>query len=179
MMHGLQIWVALPKHLQQMDPEFFHIQQREIPEWTEGDLHYKLIAGEIPGKKSPVPVYSELYMIEIRSTSRQKVNFAGRLNGESGLYILNGSVFSDGNEYGEKQLLVAENSSMCEFEMDAQTTIYLFGGKPFPEERLIDWNFVSSEKDLIREAREKWINRTFGVIPGDDEEYIPYPELKK
>src|SRR3981189_529027 len=69
-MHGLQIWVALPKELGQMEPEFFHIDKEQIPVWTEGDVQYKLVAGEAFGKKSSVPVYSKLYMLEIKSTSR-------------------------------------------------------------------------------------------------------------
>ena len=91
-MHGLQIWVALPKELEQMEPEFFHIEQVQIPKWTEGDLHFKLIAGEVFGKKSPVPVYSKLFMIEIKSSTSQKVSIGEHLYGESGLYILEGGM---------------------------------------------------------------------------------------
>ena len=72
-MHGLQIWVALPKDLEQMDPEFFHIDSSQIPSWTEDDIDFKLIAGEVMGKKSAVPVYSKLYMLEIKSRKRQTV----------------------------------------------------------------------------------------------------------
>jgi len=57
-MHGLQIWVALPKKLEQMNPQFSHITENEIPRWTEGDIEFKLVAGEAFGRKSPVPVFS-------------------------------------------------------------------------------------------------------------------------
>ncbi len=69
-MHGLQIWVALPKELEQMEPEFFHIGKDQIPAWTEGDVNYKLVAGEAFGRKSPVPVYSKLFMLEVKSLTR-------------------------------------------------------------------------------------------------------------
>lgn len=86
--HGLQIWVALPKELEQMEPEFFHIEQEQIPSWTENDLHFKLVAGEAFGKKSEVPAYSKLFMIEIKSISKHAVNIGDQLYGEAGVYIL-------------------------------------------------------------------------------------------
>lgn len=178
-MHGLQIWVALPKDLEQMDPEFFHIDQEQIPAWTEGDIQFKLIAGEAFGRKSAVPVYSKLYMIEIKSKTSQKVAIGEQLYGESGLYILDGGIESDGNIYQPKQLLVAKESSLCQFTIDANSTVYIFGGEPFSEERFIDWNFVSSRKELIEEAKQKWITQTFDKIKGDEAEFIPYPSLTK
>src|SRR6478752_3666121 len=66
-MHGLQIWIALPKELEDMDPVFFHAGKHEIPTWEKDGVHYKLIAGEVLGKKSPVPVYSKLFMIELKN----------------------------------------------------------------------------------------------------------------
>jgi len=174
-MHGLQIWVALPKALEQMEPEFFHIESEQIPEWSDGDLQFKLVAGEAFGRKSAVPVYSKLFMIEIKSKTRQVVNIGNELYGESGLYILEGGIESEGNFYGPKQLLVATESSLCEFTIQANSTIYIFGGEPFPEERLIDWNFVSSSRILIDEAKEKWIAQTFPKIEGDENEFVPYP----
>ena len=178
-MHGLQIWVALPKELEQMKPEFFHIDQEQIPTWTEGDLQFKLVAGEAFGRKSPVPVYSKLYMLEIKSTTKQVINIGHQLYGESGLYILEGAIESDGNVYQSKQLLVAKESSLCQFTIEANSTIYIFGGEPFSEERFIDWNFVSSRKELIDEAKQKWKAQTFDKIKGDEIEFVPYPSLTK
>ncbi|PWH81277.1 pirin family protein [Brumimicrobium oceani] len=176
-MHGLQIWVALPKDKEQMDPQFSHIEKSEIPAWSDGDVDFKLVAGEALGKKSPVPVFSKLYMIEIKSKTEQVVSIGGQLYGESGLYILEGSIKEGGHEYGEKQILVAKDSTLCEFTIAANSTIYIFGGEPFPEKRYIDWNFVSSDKKLIEEAKQMWKDQTFDKIEGDDE-YIPYPTRK-
>ena len=174
-MHGLQIWVALPRALEQMDPEFVHIEKEQIPQWKEGDLSYKLIAGEACGKSSPVPVYSRLYMIEIRSKTRQTIDLAKDIYGESGLYILEGRIESDGHIYEKKQILVTTESSLCKFDIHENTTIYIFGGEPFPEERFIDWNFVASDKSLIEAAKQKWINRDVATIKGEEEDFIPYP----
>ncbi len=178
-MHGLQIWVALPKELEQMEPEFFHIDSSQIPSWTEGNLQYKLVAGEVLGRKSAVPVFSKLFMIEIKSNAKQTVSIGHKLYGEAGLYILEGSIESEGSMYHPKQLLIAENSSLSEFTMEADSTIYIFGGEPLPEERFIDWNFVASDKKLIEDAKKRWLEQKFEKIPGDDVEFVPLPDYSK
>lgn len=178
-LHGLQIWVALPKDKEEMDPEFFHISEDEIPAWNDGDLQFKLVAGEALGHKSPVPVFSKLFMIEIKSKTKRVVDIGGELYGESGLYILEGGIESDGNFYEPKQLIVAKDSSLCQFTIAENSTIYIFGGEPFDEERFIDWNFVSSSKERIEEAKQKWIDKKFPVIKGEEDDYIPYPTPRK
>jgi redox-sensitive bicupin YhaK (pirin superfamily) len=174
-MHGLQIWVALPKHLEQMNPEFFHIEASKIPTWSIDDLQFKLIAGEAMGYKSPVPVHSKLYMLEIKSSRKQTLNIGKDIYYESGLYILEGGIESNGNTFGSGQLLVANDTTLYESTIQPDSTIYIFGGEPFPEERFIDWNFVSSSKDLIEEAKQMWMDRQFDKIKGDDLEFVPYP----
>lgn len=174
-LHGLQIWVALPKDLEQMEPSFTHISKEEIPQWEQNGLKIKLIAGEVLGRKSPVPVHSELYFLEIKSSNRQKINLGNDLFGETGLYILEGSVHNEGHIYEPRQILVTIDSNLCEFEMEADSTIYIFGGKPFPEKRTINWNFVSSDKSLIEKARNDWKSQNFPKVPGE-REYVPLPK---
>ena len=178
MLHGLQIWVALPKELEEMEPSFFHVPENQIPEWKTDNIAFKLIAGEVLGKKSPVPVYSPLYLLELKSTSRQTVTIGEHLFGESALYILEGSIESEGNVFGPKQILIAKDSKLCSFDMAENTTIYIFGGEPFPEERIIYWNFVASTKELIEKAKEKWLAQTFDTVPGETE-FVPLPEQNK
>lgn len=177
-MHGLQIWIALPKEFEHTEPNFFHAEKQEIPTWVDGNVTYKLVAGEAMGKKSPVPVYSKLFMLEIKSTQTKSINLKDQLYGEAGLYILEGSVKSEGHTFGPKQILVAQNSTLCEFEISANTTVYIFGGEPFPEERFIDWNFVSSDKKLIEEAKQKWDAQLFDKVVGDEIDFVPYPTRK-
>lgn len=177
-LHGLQIWIALPKHLEEIEPNFTHIEADELPTWSEDGVDFKLIAGEYKGFKSLVPVYSPLYYIEIKATKDVKVNFGDGLYGESALYILEGEVKDEGEIYGPKQLLVAKNPSLCILEIKAHSTLYLFGGDAFPEERFIYWNFVSSSKERIEQAKEDWINHRFPSVPGDDD-YVPMPDYTK
>ncbi len=176
-LHGLQIWVALPKDLEEMEPSFTHIEAADIPSWTENGVSFKLIAGEAFGRKSPVPVYSPLYFLEIKSSEATKVSIGEDLFGESALYILEGSIKDGDEEYGSKQILIAKNSELCAFEMAENTTVYIFGGEAFPEERFIFWNFVSSRKERIEEAKEAWIQQTFPKIDGETE-FVPLPEPK-
>ncbi|HLW32182.1 MAG TPA: pirin-like C-terminal cupin domain-containing protein, partial [Aequorivita sp.] len=84
-----------------------------------------------------------------------------------------------GNFYEPKQLLVAKDSTLCQFTIAENSTIYIFGGEPFPEKRYIDWNFVSSRKERIEEAKQKWMNKEFPKIKGEEDAYIPYPTMKR
>ena len=174
-LHGLQIWVALPKHLEQMEPTFTHVEESDIPTWNEDGLTFKVIAGEVLGKKSPVPVYSPLYMIEIKAAKRSTVSIGNALFGESALYILEGSVFSDGNSFEPKQILIAKDSKLCEFELEADSTVYIFGGDAFPEERYIYWNFVASDLSIIDKAKADWEAQRFPKVPGEIE-FVPLPK---
>lgn len=173
-LHGLQIWVALPKHLEQMEPEFFHASADELPVWQENGVNFKLIAGEAFNRTSPIPVYSPLYFIELKSEQQAILKIGDSLYGESGIYILEGGVESEGNVFGAKQLLVAKESSLCEFNMLPNTTIYIFGGEPFEEERYIYWNFVATSKELIEAAKEKWMKQEFAKVPGETD-FVPLP----
>ncbi len=174
-LHGLQIWVALPKHLEQMQPDFYHASDHEIPHWQQDGVSFKLIAGEVLGHKSPVPVYSPLYLIEIKSSAKTTVNIGNELFGESALYILEGAVESDGHSYEPKQILIANDAKLCSFTMAENTSVYIFGGEAFPEERFIFWNFVSSSHELIEDAKKRWLEQTFPKVP-EETEFVPLPQ---
>lgn len=178
MLHGLQIWVALPKEEEQCEPSFTHVSAEDIPRWETNGVQFKLIAGEAFGKQSAVPVYSPLYFLEIYSAKAKTVNIGEHLFGESALYILEGSITSDGHTYGPKQLLVAKDITLCAFEIAANTTVYIFGGDAFPEERFIEWNFVASNKALIEQAKKDWEAGKFPDVPKETVR-IPLPPPRR
>jgi redox-sensitive bicupin YhaK (pirin superfamily) len=173
-LHGLQIWVALPKHLEQINPSFFHADAADLPAWEDNGVSYRLIAGSVMGKSSPVPVYSPLYFLELKAKDRTNVKLGTELYGESGLYILEGSIEAEGSTFGPKELLVAKDNSLCEFTLNPDTTIYFFGGEPFAEDRFIYWNFVASDYQLIENAKQAWRDQTFAHIPGETD-FVPLP----
>jgi redox-sensitive bicupin YhaK (pirin superfamily) len=176
-LHGLQIWVALPKELEESEPTFAHIAAADIPHWQQHGVHIKLIAGKAFGRQSPVPVHSNLYFIEIKSDKAQTLSIGDYLFGESALYILEGHIKSEGNTYEPKHILIANDSKLCEFEIGENTTVYIFGGAPFPEERFIDWNFVSSSKERLAQAIDDWKHQRFPKVPGETD-FVTYPERK-
>jgi len=102
------------------------------------------------------------------------LNIGDELFGESALYILKGHIKSEGQVFGERQILIANDSKLCEFEIGENSSIYIFGGAPFPEERFIHWNFVSSDKARIEQAKEDWIHQRFAKVPGETD-FVPYP----
>jgi redox-sensitive bicupin YhaK (pirin superfamily) len=173
-LHGLQIWVALPKELEETAPSFMHIEANALPTWKIQGAKFKLIAGEAFGKKSPVPVYSPLYFIEITSEEGVALELGDQIYGESALYIHKGSVFEGEHEHQPGRILVAKETKMCSLKLASGTKVFLFGGEPFPEERFIWWNFVSSEKALIDAAKTKWKQQQFPRISGETE-FVPLP----
>ncbi|GAB3908048.1 pirin family protein [Larkinella knui] len=173
-LHGLQIWVALPKELEQMPPSFFHASADDIPTWETQGVAYKLIAGAAFGRKSPVPVYSDLFFLEIKSSTTQTICIGDDLFGETGLYILEGSLESEGHTYPPKRILVTKNPQLCEFVIHANSTIYVFGGAPFPEGRHIYWNFVATSLELIEQAKQNWQEEKFPKLAGETDR-IPLP----
>lgn len=173
-LHGLQIWVALPRELEQMEPTFFHADTNDLPHWETDGISYTLVAGTIMGKTSPVPVYSKLYFMQLKSTSRQSVKIGEHLYGECGLYILEGSIETEGETFGAKELLVAKQSGLCEFTMAENTSVYFFGGEPFAEQRFIYWNFVASDYELIDRAKHRWLHQQFTPVP-NEHGFVPLP----
>ena len=180
-LHGFQIWIGLPKAIEQTSPSFHHIEAAAIPTWEEQGVEYKLIAGSAFDRSSPVPVHSPLYFIEIKSQQNTTIDIGAHLYGEAALYVMEGSVQIEGNNYAGKELLVAKDPNLCAFQMEANTTVYLFGGEPFEEERFIFWNFVNSDKQLIELAKRNWLDQNhdaFPLIPEDNQEYVPLPQPK-
>ena len=175
-LHGLQIWVALPKELEEIEPSFTHVPAADLPTWTSNGALFKLIAGAFQNYSSPVPVYSDLFFIEITAHERTTLQIGDALFGESAMYILKGSVLLEGKTFSEKQILIAENAKICSFELEAHTTIYIFGGEALPEPRFMDWNFVSSSKERLEKAKSDWNAQVFPKIEGETE-WVPYPKV--
>ncbi len=92
--------VALPAEYEQTEPSFTHIPSEQIPVWQQGDVTFRLIAGEVMGRKSPVPVYCPMYLVEIKTEKGGEISIGNELFGESGLYILEGGIREAGNFSG-------------------------------------------------------------------------------
>lgn len=172
--HGYQIWVALPKALEDMEPEFHHVAADKLPKWTDGTAEFTLVAGEGYGQKSPVPVHSPLFMVEIKNTSVYHLNTKDHLKGEIGICIVEGAIEACGDTVAKGNILVSKVEDTCNTILKPNSHILLFGGEAFAEERYIDWNFVSSDKDNIEKAKEAWRTKTFPMMEKDTS-YISLP----
>lgn len=172
--HGYQIWVALPKELEGMEPEFYHAEADQLPRWQDGPAEFTLVAGEAYGRTSPVPVHSELFMVEIKTYAPYLLDVTGKVKGEIGILITEGEVEACGERINKGNMLVSKTEDACHLQVSAGSHIFLFGGIPFPEKRYIAWNFVHSDKMVVDVARKRWINKEFPVVPGDDT-YVPLP----
>ena len=173
-MHGYQIWVALPKAQEQMECQFSYTEPEALPTWAKDGLKFKLVAGKGFSKESPVPVFSHLFMVDVQSEQKSTLNISGQLKGEIGICIVEGYIEACGERIEKGNMLVSKEEDICSITMGEDTHVLLFGGEAFPEERFIFWNFVSSDKDLIEQAKEDWKAKRFDLLEGD-ESYIPLP----
>lgn len=177
-MHGYQIWVALPKEKEEMEPRFDFYPKTSIPSWKLGDLTIKLVAGNAFGKSAPLQGYSPLFMVDIFAHEQTTLDLRGHLKGEVAFVIVKGSIISQGQAVKAGQMLVSKTDEACEICLDKETQILLFGGEALPEERFLSWNFVSHSKERLKKAKEDWMNKKFPTVPNDDT-YIPFPDYGK
>ncbi|MCL6273414.1 pirin family protein [Muricauda sp. 2012CJ35-5] len=171
---GYQIWVALPKELEHMEPVFHHIPKDDLPRWGDDGAVFTLVAGEGYNRKSPVPTYSPLFMVEIKTSEDYNLSVNGHLKGEIGICIDKGSITACDQTIEKGNILVSKVEDTCNITVHANSHLLLFGGEAFPEERHIYWNFVASEKETIEKAKEAWLNRTFPMMASDTT-YVPLP----
>ncbi|WP_350285893.1 pirin family protein [uncultured Croceitalea sp.] len=172
--HGYQIWVALPKELEDMEPSFHHISANDLPRWSDGPASFTLVAGTGYGRKSPVPVYSPLFMVEVKNTETYALNVSGELKGEIGICIVEGTITACGETITKGNIVVSKVQDVCDIVLGRHTHLLLFGGEAFAEERYIFWNFVSSSKEKIARAKEHWRAKTFPMMDSDSS-YVPLP----
>jgi redox-sensitive bicupin YhaK (pirin superfamily) len=146
-LHGLQLWLALPKEHEEIEPSFFHHPRASMPERTDGGVALRLLAGKAYGMSSPVEALSPLFYVDAAGESAE----VGRM-------------------------IVFEPGAKVEIRAEEAARIVLVGGAPLEGERYIDWNFVSSSQERIARAKRDWNEGRFPKVPGDDVEFIPLPE---
>ncbi len=155
-------------------PEFHNIEATALPNWSDGAAQFKLIAGEGFGKKSSVPTYSPFFMVEVKTTEGYDLVINNQLRGEIGIWIVAGSIEAFGQVIEKGNIVVSKIEDTCAVRLEANTHLLLFGGQPLPEERHINWNFVSSDPEKIEAAKAAWAAKTFPMMSNDDS-YVPLP----
>jgi redox-sensitive bicupin YhaK (pirin superfamily) len=174
-LHGIQLWVALPLAAEETGPEFFHHAVDELPVIEQGDVRLRLIVGSAFGRSSPVKTYSEMFYLDAGLAAGQSVRLPDEPE-ERALYIAAGEISVDGENHSDGSLIVFNSGVTATATAVTASRVLLLGGAPFSEDRHIWWNFVSSSRARIEQAKQDWRERKFAPIPGDDEEFIPLPE---
>lgn len=172
-MQLLQFWIALPLHAEDIEPQFSHHPKASIPVLKVGDSQVTVIAGEAFGKKSPVEVFSKLFFLEVLTKASQNFSFDPEQQ-ETALYVLDGSITVSDKTYEKGAFLIFNLGSKLELTALSDVKFVLFGGEPLPEARHIFWNFVSSSKEKIEAAKNRWRDQSFAKVPGETE-FIPLP----
>lgn len=172
---GIQSWVALPVSHEETEPSFVHHARSELPVIEDGGFSVRLIAGSMFGESSPVTTMSPLFYADA-SFSAGAVLPVGAFGEERGMYVVTGSVTVDGEPepFTEGSLVVFRPDIPLQLRSATGARLMLLGGDAFPEKRHIWWNFVSSSRDRIEQARRDWVAQRFGQVPEEDE-FVPAP----
>ncbi len=174
-LHGMQLWVALPRRDEEVEPSFQHHAASTIPAVERPGARLRVIAGSAYGETSPVRVLSPLFYVEAQLERGAELPVPDEHEGRAA-YVVSGAVDVDGASHGEGRMLVfAEGTTPSLRALDA-SRVLLLGGAPLDGERHVWWNFVSSSKDRIERAKEDWRSRRFPRVPGDEVELVPLPD---
>jgi redox-sensitive bicupin YhaK (pirin superfamily) len=177
-LHGIQSWVGLPQADEEAEPAFHHFARDQLPEWESKGVALRLIAGEIFGQKSPVKVFSPIFYADARFAAGGALHYASE-HEERAFFVIDGEVQTGVNEvHGPGAMLMLDKGEEVTLYADAPARVMLLGGAPLDGPRHIWWNFVSSSQERIERAKQEWKDGKFGLIPGDDKEFIPLPDPK-
>ena len=171
---GLQTWLALPDAMEEIAPAFATTAKADLPELEAGGVHARVVIGSFDGATAPVMQHHETLYVDVRLDPGAVLEVPAETE-ERALYVLSGTVTISGDEFGENNLLVLRPGDPIEVESADGAHVMLFGGAAIPTKRYIWWNFVSSSRERIEQAKEEWKTGRFDIVPGDTEEFMPLP----
>ena len=172
----IQTWVALPESDEESEPTFDNYKPDVLPVFTDRGVWMRLIAGNAFGLKNDVKVKSPMFYLHVNLDKEAKFGLPHE-HAERGVYISKGSIEVSGTTYQAGQMLVFSKGVDPVIRAKQPTTLMLLGGDPLGE-RFIWWNFVSSRKERIEQAKADWKEGRIILPPNDNEEFVPLPEDK-
>jgi redox-sensitive bicupin YhaK (pirin superfamily) len=178
-LHGVQCWIALPQQYEELPANFSHYAKSEFTEIEINNVKIKILLGNAFGYQSSVQVYSDLLYCEINMQKGAKL-ILPHDEREIAAYIVTGSVLINESVIQAHNMVIFKDNDNTEILALAKTHIMLLGGQSLGT-RYIYWNFVSSRKERIEQAKTEWAqgpgNETshFPCIPNDNKEFIPLP----
>lgn len=173
-LHGLQSWVALPKAHEETAPGFFHHPADTLPVRAEDGVTLSMIAGEAFGMRAPVKTFSPIFYVDVVMKAGAKLELAPEYT-ERAVYLIEGALEADGQKLSAHEMSVFERGAVVILRATTPVHAVILGGEPFAEPRHIWWNFVSSDKDRMEQAKKDWKEQRFPKVPGDEMEFTPLP----
>ena len=171
---GIQTWVALPRHAEETAAAFSHHATADLPVVEERGTTVRLIVGSLYGRRSPVRTFSEMFYADAALAAGARLPLDAS-HEERGIYIVDGTIEVAGDRFDAAQLLVFRPGAAITVTARTAARLMLLGGEQMDGPRHIWWNFVSSSKDRIDQAKADWQAGRFMPVPGDAE-FIPLPE---
>jgi redox-sensitive bicupin YhaK (pirin superfamily) len=177
MMHGLQLWIALPEHARHGEPRFDHVP--EVPVVTEGGVRITVVVGAVGEARSPVITHSPLIGAEVLLSAGDSASLPLEPGFEYGLLAMTGAAEVDGAGLAPGSLLyLGRDRTGVRVASGAGARLFLLGGEPFDEPLVMWWNFVGRSHEEIAEARADWMaGRRFGTVTGYAGDALPAPPM--
>ncbi|MEX0954502.1 MAG: pirin family protein [Rhizobiaceae bacterium] len=172
---GLQTWLALPDNREEIDPAFGHTRMGDLPVIDADGVRARVVIGSFHGATAPVRTETETLYADIRLEAGARLPIPADAE-ERAIYVLDGEISIAGDRFPSDRLIVFKPGAEIVLEADAAAHLMLFGGASLGSKRYIWWNFVSSSKERIEQAKEEWRTGRFDIVPGDEEEFTPLPQ---
>lgn len=175
LLHGIQVWVALPQADAEVEPEFHHHDRAVLPKIRRPGMEAVLIAGTAYGERSPVKVFAPMFFLEVQLAAGAELALPAE-HAERGVHVVEGAIRWGELEIGAQQMAVQAGPAAPPLRAHETSRLMLFGGAPLDGDRHLWWNFVASTRERIEQAKADWREGRFPKVPGDDKEFIPLPE---
>jgi redox-sensitive bicupin YhaK (pirin superfamily) len=175
---GIQTWLALPSDKEETDPAFEHVARDRLPLVEASGATARVVMGSLWGETSPVTCHSATIYADIALDGGGSMPIDAGAD-ERALYLAEGEASLDGLRLEPGMMYVLRPGLAATLRSDAGAHVMLCGGAPLDGPRHVWWNFVSSRRDRIGQAKEDWRAGRFPLPPDDDQEYIPLPEVAK
>jgi redox-sensitive bicupin YhaK (pirin superfamily) len=172
-LYGIQSWVATPKALEEGAPRFHHQPKAELPTWSFEGVQGRLLMGDFQGLRSPVPTDWQTVYADIDMQRGARISVPPE-HEERALYLLQGDVVVAGVPFSPGRMLVLKPGRSVDLTAQTPARVLLLGGATMDGPRYIWWNFVSSSRDRIEEAKKAWAAGAFPAVPGETE-HTPLP----
>jgi redox-sensitive bicupin YhaK (pirin superfamily) len=173
--HGLQLWVALPRSHEEAEPEFHHHGADTLPAFERDGARIRILVGTAYGERSPVQIYAPLFYDDVVIPAGGELSIPNELE-ERAAYLVSGALQCCAESATPGRMLVFMPNTEVRLRAVLDTRVVLIGGAPIDGKRHIWWNFVSSSKNRIEQAKSDWRQGRFARIPGDEVEFVPLPE---